>query len=221
MNPAQGAPRRPQIGTADGRIKLVGASSTEATLAAPQASATASLHILPNTGCLLRLDTVGTLELWSVPEATCTCTLTASHGDAFTVCHPLPHDPYALLGTAGGAVAVVGLLSGAGEPLGPARAAGGMAVLPFALSADALGAPEDTPVAALQSSEAAGTGLQLLVLHDWHGLCVYSFDQKKVRSQPLRSRAAAVTALRRRRCRGPCGGAMCIAPCSHVRRHAI
>lgn len=172
-----------QIGTDDGRIKLVGAASTEATLIAPAATATASLHILPNTGCLLRLDTAGTLELWSVPEAKCKCTLVAPGGDAFTVCHPLPHDPYALLGTAGGAIAVVALLSGAGEPLGPARAAEGMRVMPFALPADTLGAPEDTPVAALQSTEAAGSGLQVLVLHEWHGLCVYSFDQTKVRAR--------------------------------------
>jgi hypothetical protein len=171
-----------QIGTCDGRMKLIGANSSEATLTAPAPTATASIHILPNTGCLLRLDTSGHLELWSIAESKCPSRLSA-HNDIITVCHPMPHDPYALLGTASGAVLVAGLTSQAGEPLGPARAASGMTIMPLSLSAEVLGAPEDTPVVTLQSSECVASGLQVLVLHEWHALCVYSFDSKKVRSQ--------------------------------------
>jgi hypothetical protein len=47
-------------------MKLIGAKSTEATFTALMPTATASIHILPNTGCLLRLDTSGHLELWSI-----------------------------------------------------------------------------------------------------------------------------------------------------------
>jgi hypothetical protein len=165
-------------------MKLIGAKSTEASLTALVPTATASIHILPNTGCLLRLDTSGHLELWSIPDRRCPSRISA-HNDTITACHPMPHDPYVLLGTASGAMLVAGLTSQAGEPLGPLRAAAGMTIMPLALSAEVLGAPQNTPVVTLQSAECGASGLQVLLLHEWHALCVYSFSSKKVRSLHL------------------------------------
>ena len=170
-----------QIGTSDGRVKLVGTSSTEATLTSPERHATVSLHSLPNTGCLLRLDTAGTLELWSIIECALEATLSAPASDTFTACEPLIHDPYVALGCASGALHIAAVLDRAGKPLSPARPAGTIKLTPLVATADALGVPEDTPVVSVQPREIEGAGLCVLVLHEWQGLTIYSVHKRSVR----------------------------------------
>jgi hypothetical protein len=170
-----------QIGTSDGRVKLVGVASTEATLTSAARTATASLHTLPNTGCFLRLDVAGTLELWSIARLVCAATLAAPGADAFTACHPLPHDPYVVLGCTSGALCVAGLLDGCGEPLAPAKPAARLRMMLFAVAPDALGVPEDTPVVSVHATEGGPGGLCALVLHEWRGVTIYSLHKRAVR----------------------------------------
>lgn len=171
-----------QIGTADGRVKVIGAASTEATLTAPTRTATASLHILPNTGAFLRLDADGTLELWSVPRQHLTDALPALENDTPTACHLLPHDPYVLLGCASGALRAVAVLDADCEPLPPARPAGALRQMPFAALPDALGVPEDSPVLSVQTMDGGVGGLCALMLHEWQGVTVYSLHKRSVRT---------------------------------------
>jgi hypothetical protein len=178
-NPATGPAL--QIGTSDGRIKLIGTSSTEITLTSESSTPTASLHILPNTGCLLRLDTLGSLELWSITTSQCEATIFAPADDSITTCFPLPHDPYLLLGCSSGAVRVAGLLSASGDPLGPARPAAHLRLMPLILSPDVLNVSEDCPVVGLQTMETRQDGLRLMLLHEWLGVTIFSFQMQKVR----------------------------------------
>lgn len=182
-----------QIGTSDGRIKLVGAAGAETTLCSPYRSATTALHQLPNRGSFLRLCSDGALELWSIPQEQLSARVFAPSPDTFVSCHPLQHDPYVLLGCASGAMRVAAVLGTEGEPLEPLSPAGGLRVLPYAVSADGFGVPEDTALISVQPQENAHAGLCALTLHEWQRITVYNLRRRAVR--PCVLRVSALNAI--------------------------
>jgi WD40 repeat protein len=169
-----------QVGSLDGRIKLLGTSCVEMTLTAPEQSPTKSLHVLPNTGCILRLDTLGDVELWSIPNSSRVQCLRPPRGDAVTVLRPLLHDPYVLTGCRSGSLRVFGLVNALQEPSSPASPVSGLQWLPYVALPEDLGAPDDTEVLALDVANDAQGHLRVAMLHAGHAVTVWALHTRQV-----------------------------------------
>lgn len=170
-----------QLGTTDGRLKLIGAASTEVTLTSEARTYTASIHILPNTGDVIRLDDDGRIELWSMDSMECVASLPPPHDDVVTVCLPLPHDPYLLLGCRSGAVNVVGLLGSDHAPLGPTRSAHFLSQMPYVIEPRRLGIEEEAPIVDMRVMESQVEGTNIVMLHEWQAVTVFNLDSSSVR----------------------------------------
>lgn len=121
-----------QVGTEDGRVKLIGQQGVEATMRSGSSRAgTRHLCFLPNRGAILRVNEEGEIQLFSVPA----CRLLTStwlRGDPINAAALLPEeDPYLLLGCESGNVRVVALLDDHGMPAAEGTAAADLALQPY------------------------------------------------------------------------------------------
>jgi hypothetical protein len=171
-----------QVGTSDGRIKLLGTGCMEVTLTSPEQTATKSLHILANTGCLLRLDTAGGVDLWSISTARRVQHLMPPPGDAITVLCPLPHDPYVLAGCRSGALRVLGLVGATSEPSTPASTVTGLRWMHYTAQPEDLGAPDDCPVGQIAVTNDSSGHVRVALLHEGHAVTLWALHSRQVRA---------------------------------------
>eukprot|EP00892_Ulva_mutabilis_P003042 jgi/Ulvmu1/12739/UM095_0044.1 len=171
------------VGTRDGRIKLVGTAAVERTLVSERLTATVSLHVLPNTGCFLRLASCGTLELWSIRDCACLCTLSAEVADPIVTCCPLMYSPFALLGTGCGTMRCCALVNSAGEHVGPARPVHSLVWMPFQMTTADLHIPDDSELQHVTSMQRSDGEVRALLLHEFHTISAISLVSGQVIGQ--------------------------------------
>jgi hypothetical protein len=170
-----------QVATTDGRIKLVGTACIDRTLQSPLRTATISLHVLPNTGCFLRLDVQGTLELWSIPKRKCLVALEPpSTADNVTACCPLTHTPFVLVGCGSGALRVVGLLNSADELVGPARPVEGLKWMGYEMLYDELKVPQDSELQEIVCMRYGESDVEVLLRHETSHVTALSMASREV-----------------------------------------
>jgi hypothetical protein len=176
------------VGTDDGRIKVVGTACLECTLTSPSKTATASLHVLANTGCFLRLDACG--------KSKHLFTLEATGGDTITSCCPLAHTPFVFVGCASGTFRTVGLMDATGELVGPARPVESMRWMGLTMSPDELEVSEDSELQEIQCMHSSEDDVRVLLRHEYNTVTLVSVSSKLVRGSV--SRLSKVTRTKRR-----------------------
>lgn len=169
-----------QVGTRDGRIKLVGTAAVERTLISKRRSATVSLNVLPNTGCFLRLESSGHLELWSIRLCKCLCTLSADVGDPIVSCCPLLNSPFALLGLGSGSLQCCAFVNAAGEHVGPTRPIEGLQWMPFTVPTDDINIPDDSELQHVASMQRCDGEFRVLLLHEYQTVTAMSLASGEV-----------------------------------------
>lgn len=162
----------------------MGTAAVERTLVSARHNATVSLHVLPNTGCFLRLESCGHLELWSIRACACLSTLSADVADPIVSCCPLVNTPFALLGTGSGLLRCCAFVNAAGEHVGPARPIQALQWMPFQVTTSDLHVPEDSELRNVVSTQRSNGEVRALLLHEFHTVTAMSMASGNVRTPP-------------------------------------
>lgn len=158
----------------------MGTSAVERTLISNRRNATVSLHVLPNTGCFLRLESCGHLEMWSIRQCKCLCTLSADIGDPIISCCPLLNSPFVLLGLGSGTLQCCAMVNAAGEHVGPARPIEGLQWMPFTVSTADIHIPDDSELQYVTSMQRCDGEFRVLLLHELHTVTAMSLASGEV-----------------------------------------
>ena len=169
----------------------MGTACIDRTLTSALATATLSLHVLPNTGCFLRLDVLGTLELWSIPQRKCVFTLDPPDvADNITACCPLTHTPFVLVGCGSGALRVVGLLNAAEELVGPSRPVEGLQWMGYEMLCTEMNVPEDSELQEIVCMHYGELDVEILMRHESTMVTALSMADREVRARAQLSSGA-------------------------------
>eukprot|EP00878_Enallax_costatus_P027200 GHUV01029262.1.p1 GENE.GHUV01029262.1~~GHUV01029262.1.p1 ORF type:complete len:638 (+),score=216.01 GHUV01029262.1:649-2562(+) len=131
-----------QVGTEDGRVKVVGADGVELLLGVGgNGAGTQQLVSAANRAGIVRLDKSGVLQLFSIDPASTADeddpskpldTLTVD-GDKVCCLAALPREPYLLLGCSSGSIKVAALVNASGTPVTEARQIRGLQLTQYSI----------------------------------------------------------------------------------------
>ena len=131
---------------------------------------------------MLRLESCGHLELWSVRDCVCLCTLSAEFADPIISCCPLLNSPFALVGLGSGTLQCCAFVNAAGEHVGPARPIQALQWMPFQVATANIHVQDDSELQHVTSMQRRDGEVRALLLHEFHTVTAMSMVSGEVRS---------------------------------------